>query len=268
MGYCMGVQNAIDYAERALKQGGKVYSHGPLIHNTKELDRLSEQGLHMMQEETPLEAGATMVIRAHGIHPEEREKIKAQNVSIIDATCPLVLLNQKTVKKKSMEGAIIIIAGHAGHAEIKALIGFVESFILVENVEDACNLQVEDGKRYFLMAQTTLRPAVFEEIETLLRQRIPDIEVFNSICSATKERQQAIKTLVPQVEIIVVVGDKKSANTRGLVELSESLGRKCYLVESPEDVTDEMKSYKTVGLSAAASAPGWLIDKVEAALVS
>ena len=118
------------------------------------------------------------------------------------------------------------------------------------------------------MAQTTLRPAVFAEIEQAAKEKISDLEVFNSICAATKERQQAMKNLVSQVDVIVVVGDKKSANSKGLVDLSESLGRKAYLVEGPEDITDEMKSFTIVGLSAAASAPGWLINQVEEALVT
>ncbi len=268
MGYCMGVQNAIDYAERALSQNQSVYSHGLLIHNKKELDRLAQRGMRVMEGEDEPDQGATLVVRAHGIHPAERERIKAKNVSIIDATCPLVLLNQKTVQKKSDAGAIIIIAGHANHPEIQALVGFSADFVLVENAQDVQKLEIEPGKKYFLMAQTTLRPAVFAEIEQAAKEKISDLEVFNSICAATKERQQAIKNLVPQVDVIVVVGDKKSANSKGLVDLSESLGRKTYLVEGPEDITDEMKSFATVGLSAAASAPGWLINQVEEALVT
>lgn len=268
MGYCMGVQNAIDYAERALSQNSKVYSHGPLIHNNKELARLASRGMHVMEEDIPIEEGATVVVRAHGIHPQERAKIKAQNVAIIDATCPLVLVNQKTVRRKSNEGAVVVIAGHAGHAEMQALVGFADSYLIVETLEDVGRLDLDINKTYFLLAQTTLQPAVFEQIQQAMRQRIPHVEIFNSICAATKERQQAIKGLAPQVDAIVVVGDRKSANSRGLVALAESLGRKCYLVEGPEDVTVEMKSYTKIGLSAAASAPGWLIDNVETALVT
>ncbi len=268
MGYCMGVQNAVDYAERALSQNDHVYSHGLLIHNKRELERLAQKGMKVMEGESEPDEGATLVVRAHGIHPQERARIKSKNVSIIDATCPLVLLNQKTVKRHSDQGAFVIIAGHANHPEIQALIGFVNDFVLVENAQDIEKLEIESERKYFLMAQTTLRPAVFAEIEEAAKRKIPHLEIFNSICAATKERQQAIKNLVPQVEIIVVVGDKKSANSKGLVDLAESLGRKAYLVEGPEEVTSEMKSYARVGLSAAASAPGWLINQVEEALVT
>lgn len=268
MGYCMGVQNAIDYAERALSQNTDVYSHGLLIHNKKELERLSQRGMRVMEGDIEPEEGAALVVRAHGIHPAERKRIKEKNVTIIDATCPLVLLNQKTVKKKSDAGAHIIIAGHANHPEIQALVGFAASYTVVADVQDIENLEIRENQKYFLMAQTTLRPAVFAKIEESAHRRIPDLEVFNSICAATKERQQGVKDLISQVDIIVVVGDKKSANSKGLIDLSESLGRKAYLVEGPEDVTDEMKSFARVGLTAAASAPGWLINQVEEALAT
>ncbi|MGL4524323.1 MAG: 4-hydroxy-3-methylbut-2-enyl diphosphate reductase [Spirochaetia bacterium] len=267
MGYCMGVQSAVSSAQRALGTQTNVYSHGLLIHNKKEISRLTEDGLKIMEDDTQLAQDATLVIRAHGIHPEERKTIKKQGINIIDATCPLVLLNQKTIQKKSHAGCIIIIAGHMNHPEMKALVGFADEVIVVENIKDVQALSVDTQRDYFLLAQTTLRPAIFDDIMIELQKKIEKLEVFNSICAATKERQQAIVNLAKEVDMIIIVGDHKSANSRGLLELAISLGIPAYLVEGPEEITDIMRDYSRVGLSAAASAPGWLIDQVEIALV-
>jgi 4-hydroxy-3-methylbut-2-enyl diphosphate reductase len=268
MGYCMGVQRAIYLAERALQSSRTVYALGSIIHNAKEIERLATLGMVVVDEDATLNKGSTVLIRAHGLHPLRHQELRKQGLILIDATCPLVVKNQHAVSEADDANLTVIIVGKPEHAEIKALCGFARKTVIVSDVAEAQALNLPDS-RVFIIAQTTLRPALYQDIRAILAHKFTLVEKGKSICPATQDRQDSIKILAKQVEAIVIVGDKNSANTQGLLDTVLHLGLPGYLVTGKDDIPYEMLSqWQVVGLSAGASAPEWLIDEVELALLA
>lgn len=267
MGYCMGVQRAVNLAEEAMRQGEKIYALGPIIHNAKEIERLTALGMVTLPEDATPTEGSTVLIRAHGLHPVRHQELKEMSLQLIDATCPLVVKNQRSVSVSDEANLTVIIVGKPDHAEIRALLGFAQKSVIISSIEEAQELELEE-KTVAIIAQTTLRPALYDEIKAVLALKFTLIEKGQSICPATQERQAAIKALAQQVSAIVVVGDTTSANTRGLLETVQQLGLVGYLVAGREDMPlDELRQWPVIGLSAGASAPEWLIDEVEEVLL-
>ena len=263
-GFCMGVRRAITLVlERASKnpEGKKIYSLGPLIHNNQAIEILRAKNIKVLKNLREFDNGI-IAIRAHGITPQLREKIIEIGAEICDATCPHVMHAQSITKKYIDQGYSVIIIGDKGHAEVEGLLGFTKGKgFVVESVDDVNTLP--ELEKVCVVAQTTQSGEHFDEIVNAIKSQYKDVIVFNTICSSTSERQKETIELAKKVDAMVVVGGKHSANTKRLVELSQSTGTPTFHIETAEELKKEMlNTYEIIGITAGASTPNWVIQNV------
>jgi (E)-4-hydroxy-3-methyl-but-2-enyl pyrophosphate reductase len=261
-GFCMGVKRAMELVLRAINQkSGKIYTYGPLIHNPQVLGLLEERGIGILQKDVH-DPSCLVVIRAHGIPPEEKNQLQALGCQIIDATCPRVAKVQAIIRKWAKKGYATVIVGDEDHPEVLGLMGYTEGCgHIVLNSEDVAKLPALD--RVLVVAQTTQSEHVFDERVAEIKARFSDVQVFNTICDATARRQADIQQLAGEVEAVVVVGGRSSGNTQRLVEIARATGVPTYHVETEQELDMEvMRCYNTVGVTAGASTPHWLISNV------
>ncbi len=266
MGFCMGVKAAMQKVDDqiALNGSNNLFTYGPLIHNPQVIARLESQGITAI--ESPSKGtGGTIIIRAHGIQPEKRQKFVDAGFSIVEGTCPRVLHSQKTVSQYSRDGWFVVIVGDKGHGEVKAIVGCADNYevILSESEAEMVNL----SKKTLVIAQTTLSKGEYDTICRILERREPNIKIIKSICPATSQRQDSLKQLTTQVDAIIVIGGKNSANTKRLHLSALKFGIPSWHVEDANELPDEIYSFETVGITAGASTPDWMIDKIEKALM-
>lgn len=270
LGYCMGVKRAVESAEQALLHAGAgttVYTLGPLIHNPSVLNSLAERGLRILkvEESSSLCKDDVVVIRAHGTTPQIEKTLEKSGACVVDATCPRVHGSQKRAALWSSRGYTVIIAGDKNHGEVTSIAGYAEgNCIVVQSVKEAEAVILP--QKAVLLAQTTFSPVEFEKISSLLKKKNPSIEVFNTICNATLDRQNALLSLEP-TDGILVIGGKNSANTRRLYETACTLCGHVALIESESEIPDEFFALGTVALTAGASTPDSIIDAVERTLL-
>ncbi len=265
MGFCMGVKAVIQKVESEVerREGEPLYTYGPLIHNRLVIEKLRGEGVGEI--ESPEEAeGGTIVIRAHGIHPEIRKKFADSGYRIVEGTCPRVLKSQKTVERYSREGWFIVIVGDRNHGEVRAIEGCASNYSTVMTEEEAEKLEIPDNT--LVIAQTTLSQDEYDRICRVLYGKNPNIEIVKSICPATRQRQSSLKDLISKVQAVVVVGGKNSANTRRLFLSAEKSGIPCWHVEDVDDLPEDLRRYDRIGITAGASTPDWVIDSIERAI--
>ncbi len=286
MGFCAGVRHAVMTAEQALKENtnAKVYSYGPLIHNPLALKKFEERGLKILCEEeiSSIKKEDTVVIRAHGIPPEISEKLEQTGAQILDGTCPIVKTNQKKCASFAKNGCVIFFTGDANHGEVigiegsarrsAELAGKKSNFILIKSVQEALaqiqNFSEEILKNDFvLLSQTTFSVKLFDEIASLLKEKIPEIKIFRTICPATYDRQDSLADLCKKVDGILVIGGKNSANTNRLYDKAKTLCAHSALIENASEIPGEFYNLEKVGLTAGASTPDDVIDEVEQKLI-
>jgi 4-hydroxy-3-methylbut-2-enyl diphosphate reductase len=261
-GFCMGVRRAL---ELALDAGhhfpDPVYTYGPLIHNPQVLKMLETKGIHVLKQ-IPEEEKGTVVIRAHGIPPEDQVRLKNSGLEVVDATCPRVIKVQVIIKKHAQQGYATIIIGDRDHPEVVGLLGYAQGRGIVLTAPD----QVEDlppMEKVIVVAQTTQDETLFQETVEKIKGRFPHSLIFNTICNATHRRQEEILNLAQQVDGLVIVGGYNSGNTRRLVTITQSVGTPCFHVETEDELDlKEISRFKTVGVTAGASTPNWMIRKV------
>ena len=261
-GFCMGVRRAMELAiEANYHYPDPIYTFGPLIHNPQVLQMLEKKGICILD---PLEGRrtGTILIRAHGIPPQDYQNLKQAGFTIIDATCPRVIKVQAIIKKYAQEGYTPIIVGDRDHPEVIGLLGYSQGQGIVLTDPD----QVEalpDLEKVIIVAQTTQDESLFQEVVEKVKRRFPESLIFNTICNATHERQEEVRNLSRQVDGLVIVGGYNSGNTRRLVGIAQSVGTPCFHVET-EDQLDKGKisQFKSVGVTAGASTPNWMIRKV------
>jgi 4-hydroxy-3-methylbut-2-enyl diphosphate reductase len=257
----MGVRRAMNIVlDAANKKKGKLYTHGPLVHNPQAIEMLKQKGVEVLGDNSVTDA--TVIIRAHGITPEERRKIKETGNLLCDATCPHVARAQAIIKKEVRKGYKAIIIGDRGHAEVNGLLGFAgENGFVVENTSDVDSLPVIE--KACVIAQTTQDRKTFDEIVERIRGKIPESMIFDTICDSTNMRQKEVAELAKEVDAMVIVGGKNSANTRRLYEISHSTGIPSFHIEE-EDELDSLglEQYENIGVMAGASTPNWVINKV------
>ena len=263
-GFCMGVRRAV---EMALEEGNRakepIVTLGPLIHNTEVLNLLLDKGIRAVEDPDSIAPGETAIIRAHGIPPDIKEKLADKAHRVVDATCPRVLKVQVLIKRYTQKGGQAIIVGDKDHAEVVGLLGHAQDGrgVVVSGVEEIAAL--EDYKEVMVVAQTTQSVALFEEVAAEVRKRWPGAQVHNTICPATHERQAEVISLAGQVESMVVVGGSFSANTQRLVQIATQTGTPAFAVETEKELDLEaLGGYRSVGVTAGASTPNWLIRKV------
>ena len=270
LGFCFGVRRAVELAEKALSEnpGKKVYSLGPLIHNENALSALEEKGLHILEESdiAELEEGSVVIIRAHGVAPCVTDALEKRGCKIIDATCPRVKASQKMVERYSSENDYVVLTGDKNHGEVIGIAGYAgENFSQIQDYEEAERLNIKDGdnKNVILLSQTTYSPKEFEKIENLFKSKFHNLAVMNTICPATNERQQALLELCSQVEGVLVVGGKNSANTKRLYQTAAANCKLAAHIQSAADIPQEFFNLKTIGITAGASTPDEIIEDVE-----
>jgi 4-hydroxy-3-methylbut-2-enyl diphosphate reductase len=266
-GFCAGVDRAIEIVERALARfGAPIYVRHEIVHNTYVVNDLKAKGAIFIEDLAEVPPGATLVFSAHGVSQAVRREADERGFSVFDATCPLVTKVHVEVAKLHREGYDFIMIGHKGHPEVEGTMGQLDAGIhLVEDVEDVKRVDVPSGTKLAVVTQTTLSVDDAAEILAAVKRRFPHIREpkQQDICYATQNRQDAVKVLAPQVDVLVVVGSPTSSNSNRLRELAERLGTHAYMVDAPEDLRPEwLEGRQRVGLTAGASAPDILVQQV------
>jgi len=261
-GFCMGVRRAVDATlETVGAEKGGIATFGPLIHNPQVLDLLEGRGVTVLKE-VPEKHSGTVIIRAHGVPPEKKVLLQKSGARVKDATCPRVVKVQVIIDKYSKKGFSTVIIGDRNHAEVEGLMGHAGPTVqVVSSAKDIDELHLSGP--YIIVSQTTQDERAFEELSDKIVQRFPGGRIFNTICDSTHKRQEEVRRLCGEVEAMVVVGGKTSANTTRLGEIARSMGRPVFMVESENDLNlQELRKFKVVGVTAGASTPTWLIDLV------
>ena len=266
-GFCAGVDRAITIVERALEQfGAPIYVRHEIVHNKYVVDDLRDKGAVFIEELHEAPDGSTVIFSAHGVSLAVRAEAQRRNLHIFDATCPLVTKVHVEVKRMREQGYEIIMIGHKGHPEVEGTMGQVKDGIyLVDTEADVANLQVQTPEHLAYVTQTTLSVDDTKGIINALKQRFPKITEPKKadICYATQNRQDAVKVLAPQVNVVIVVGSPNSSNSNRLRELAEKMGVSAYMVDNADDVQAEwFTNTKKIGVTAGASAPEVLVESV------
>ncbi|NLW38149.1 MAG: bifunctional 4-hydroxy-3-methylbut-2-enyl diphosphate reductase/30S ribosomal protein S1 [Peptococcaceae bacterium] len=261
-GFCFGVKRAIDLARATLdNKEGPVYSLGPLIHNPQVVSYLAQMGLEKIHDLGEIEEG-TLVIRSHGVGPALLETAREKGLDIVDATCPYVRRAQDLARQLAGENIQVVVVGDKAHPEVQGIIGWTSGkAMVVENPEEAAELTVAGP--IGVVAQTTQPQENFDKVVDILRKTGAEVRVCNTICNATAERQKAALDLARQVDVMVVVGGKNSANTRKLASLCHASGTRTYHIEEAGQLDPAwFQGVKVAGLTAGASTPDWIIEEV------
>ncbi len=270
-GFCAGVDRAIEIVERAISLfGAPIYVRHEVVHNRHVVDRLRELGAVFVEELKEVPGGATVIFSAHGVSHAVEDEAKERGLTVFDATCPLVTKVHMEVQRYAREGREVILIGHAGHPEVEGTMGrFDTSFggrmYLVGSEKDVGALDVRDPGNLAFVTQTTLSVDDTTEIVAALRRRFPLLATprKEDICYATQNRQDAVKKLLADCDLLVVVGSKSSSNSNRLRELAERSGIPGYLVDGPEDLKREwFEGRSSIGVTAGASAPEILVQRV------
>ncbi len=265
-GFCMGVRRALELVlARSLKDSGPIYTYGPLIHNRQVVELLESKGIrtvNSLEELDNLDPG-TVVIRAHGIPLSEREKIIEKGFNILDATCPKVAKVQGIIRHYTQKGYSAIIVGDPGHAEVKGLVGYSNGPVFVIQEKEEIK-ELPDLEKVIVVAQTTQNKMKYIEITSAIRDRFPEVKIFNTICDATNHRQEEIRNLAKETDYIVVVGGYHSGNTKRLVQVAKEAGAKnVFHVETEKELDKRrLSNADLIGVTAGASTPNWIIKKV------
>ena len=266
-GFCAGVDRAIEIVEKALTKFGRpIYVRHEIVHNTYVVNDLKAKGAIFIEALDDVPPGATLVFSAHGVSKAIQDEAQRRGFQIFDATCPLVTKVHVEVAKLHKEGYEFIMIGHKGHPEVEGTMGQLDSGIhLVEDIEDVARVQPTQTTKLAVVTQTTLSVDDAAGIAAAVKARFPDVRQpkQQDICYATQNRQDAVKVMSPQVDIVIVVGSPTSSNSNRLRELADKLGTESYMVDSAEELQAAWFEGKSrVGLTAGASAPEILVKQV------
>ena len=266
-GFCAGVDRAIEIVERAIQKfGAPIYVRHEIVHNTYVVNDLKAKGAIFIEELSDVPPGSTLVFSAHGVSRAVQQEAEQRGFSIFDATCPLVTKVHVEVAKLAKEGYEFIMIGHKGHPEVEGTMGqLLDGIYLVEDEADVHTVQPRQSEKLAVVTQTTLSVDDAASILAAIRQRFPQIREpkQQDICYATQNRQDAVKQLAGQVDVLIVVGSPTSSNSNRLRELAERLGTPAFMVDSPEELQPQWFAQATrVGLTAGASAPEVLVQGV------
>ena len=272
-GFCAGVERAIAIVERAIEKfGAPIYVRHEVVHNKFVCDDLRAKGAIFIDELAEVPTGATVIFSAHGVSPAVRDEAEARGLKVFDATCPLVTKVHLEVARQRKEGREIVMIGHKGHPEVEGTMGqSPDGMLLVESATDVAALKVRDPKQLAYVTQTTLSVDDAQAVIAALRSRFPDIvgPKKDDICYATQNRQDAVKQLAAQCDLLLVVGSKNSSNSNRLREVAANAGLPAYLVDGPEDIDPAwLTGHKRIGVTAGASAPEVLVEQLNARLLA
>ena len=262
-GFCFGVKRAINTAEKtAEKTKGRVFTYGPIIHNPQVVEKFEKAGVHAIKNIKKTAKGDSLVIRTHGVSPVIEKEFTKKALKVVDATCPFVKKAQKLAASLKTEGYQTVIIGEAEHPEVKGILGYAGSKAIVVG-SPAETDKVKKSAKIGVVVQTTQSMENFMKTVASLMDKAPEIRVFNTICDATKKRQESALKLADKVDIIIVVGGKNSANTKHLAELCEERGVPTYHIEGALELNKSwFQGKKLAGVTAGASTPDWIIYTV------
>ena len=270
MGFCFGVLEAINVCNSLVEEKGKKYILGMLVHNKQVVEDMQRKGFKLVTEEEllqdvdSLEENDIVVIRAHGTSKKVHEKLKERKVKVFDATCIFVNKIRQEIEIANEKGYSILFMGDRNHPEVKGVISFADDIQIFESYEEATKLKIDLDKTYLLSTQTTLNKRKFEEVKKFFKENYKNVIIFDKICGATAVRQKAVEDLAVKVELMIVVGDTKSSNTKKLYEISKKLNDNTYLIENEEQLNlDIFSGKKVVGITAGASTPEETIMNIE-----
>ena len=270
MGFCFGVLEAINVCNSLVEEKGRKYILGMLVHNKRVVEDMQRKGFKLVTENELLEdmdglkEGDIVVIRAHGTSKSVHEKLKERKVKVFDATCIFVNKIRQEIEIANENGYSILFMGDKNHPEVKGVISFADDIQIFEGFEEAKKLKIDLDKTYLLSTQTTLNKKKFEEIKKYFKENYKNVIIFDKICGATAVRQKAVEDLAVKVELMIVVGDTKSSNTKKLYEISKKLNDNTYLIENEEQLDlDIFSGKKVVGITAGASTPEETIMNIE-----
>jgi 4-hydroxy-3-methylbut-2-enyl diphosphate reductase len=263
LGFCMGVKRAVElaYRARAKAESQPVVTLGPLIHNRPEIERLAGDGIRVAAADA-LPATGTVIIRAHGAGPQTYEELKQRGLRVLDATCPYVHYSQRKASELDQAGYQVVIAGDQDHPEICGIQGYIAGRAhVVKTVEEARALPAFD--RVGVIAQTTFSPHKYQAILKTLAERSREVKVCETICDATEQNQAAVRQLSAEVELLYVIGSRNSANSKKLAEVAREQCPCTLLIETAAEVwPEDLRGVERVGVSAGASTPDWMIQRV------
>ena len=273
-GFCFGVKRAVDTVYREIESGEKpVYTFGPIIHNEQVVEDLENRGVQVIHSEDELEglSGGTVVIRSHGVSRDVCEKIEARGMKIVDATCPFVKKIHRIVDEEGRKGRHVVIIGSADHPEVQGIMGWASGPVtVVHTAEEAESFVPENGKPISIVAQTTFNYNKFKDlVEILCKKRYDNnvlniLNILNTICNATEERQREAKSIAGEVDTMLVVGGRHSSNTQKLFEICKKECENTYYIQTIKDLDlTRLKSTDNVGITAGASTPNNIIEEVQ-----
>ena len=270
-GYCAGVDRAVEAVEQAIaKHGPPVYVRKQIVHNLHVVRDLESKGAVFVDEETEVPRGAVVVLSAHGVAPEVYANAERRDLTVLDATCPLVTKVHLEARRFAGEDRTIVLIGHAGHEEVVGTTGQAPTrTILVQDVEEAMTVEVADPANLSYLTQTTLSVDETNEIIRVLRDRFPTMggPPREDICYATQNRQDAVKEVARRANVVLVIGSVNSSNSNRLAEVARELGTPAYLVDDETEVDLAwLEGADVIGLTSGASAPEWLVERMLAFL--
>ena len=262
----MGVRRAVDLAlDAPSRQPPPICTYGPLIHNPQVLELFAERGVSILKQIPEVGAG-TVLVRAHGVSPETKQQLKRAGFSVIDATCPRVVKVQSIIKRHARKGYAVIIVGDQDHPEVISLQGFAGSLAHVVGSFEALKA-LPDFPQAIVVAQTTQNQNVYQQVKAWVAANHPHYKVFDTICDSTEKRQEEVRQLASEVDAVVVVGGKNSGNTRRLAEIVSHTGKPVYHVETDAELDfDALSDFQTIGITAGASTPTWIIKRIVGAI--
>lgn len=262
-GFCFGVERAVEMVEEALADGDTVRTLGPLIHNDQEMSRLATHGVSTINAPVQIQRGETAVIRAHGVTPQVEAELRERASKVVDATCPFVTKVQKLASRAAAQNRHVVVVGNPEHPEMIGVFGYApEHAFVVNNADEVAALP--RLRNPLVVSQTTIKLQNFYDVAEAVKSKTDDeVQVVNTICSATRDRQDAARALAGEVEAFYVIGGRHSSNSRKLLAVCKEQCEKSFLIETEEEINPEdLRGIERVGLTAGASTPNWLIEKI------
>ena len=269
-GFCFGVKRAVDTVYEQLEKASEsttIYTYGPIIHNEEVVKDMKHKGVIVLQSEAELDTltEGTVIIRSHGVEKAIYDKLNAQGIKIVDATCPFVKKIHNIVQKESTNGNYIIIVGNPQHPEVEGIRGWAGTkATVVQTKEDIDKLKIPENEKVCVVSQTTFNYNKFKELVEIILKKSYDVSVLNTICNATKERQTEAQHIAEEVDAMIVIGDKHSSNTQKLFEICKNACKDTYYIQTLDDLDmNQLGSVETVGITAGASTPNNIIEEVQ-----
>ena len=266
-GFCFGVKRAVEMVYKEAETGKKVYTLGPIIHNEQVVQDLEQKGVRVIDtpEELSKAEDATVIIRSHGISADVYHQLEDKKVRIVDATCPFVSKIHRIVEKKYQEGSCIVIVGNANHQEVEGINGWCNgAATVIGSVSEAENYSQEPARKLCVVAQTTFNYKKFKDIVDIFSKKSYDIDVMNTICNATEERQTEAAAIAGDSDAMIVIGGKHSSNTQKLYEICKNVCPDTHFIQTLDDLDlKQFQSFRSVGITAGASTPNTIIKEVQ-----